>query len=146
MEDSSKQIFQRNRLSRQGLRRASHMYSYSVANISRENRNYSTKRVRKGNREIDKFERVFTKPLKDNLGDSGYGPESCVDEEDIGSEIHDINLTGFVEEDTREDNDTRSICTYSSESEYDSGAFSRPSTPETATCFNPSSTSSPLPW
>ena len=68
------------------------MYSYSVADISIENRNYSTKHVKYGSRDINKFERMFTKPLEGNLCDSGYGPESCVDDEDIGSEIHDINL------------------------------------------------------
>ena len=113
------------------------MYSYSLADISIENRNYSTKHVRNGNREIAKFERRFTKHVIENVGVSGYGPESCVDDEDIGSEIHDINQTGCVEKDTLEDNDTRSISTYSSESEYDSGAFSRPSTPEKCNRFQP---------
>jgi hypothetical protein len=61
---------------------------------------------------------MFTKPFKVNVGDFGFGPESCVDDEDIGSEINDINLN-------------------SSESDYDSGAFSRPSTPENCNLFEP---------
>ena len=108
--------------------------SHSVDNLLRDHWKHSRKLIRHTDREIDYFENFLIEPVEAAAEDSGYGPESSVDDgdEDDRSQCYPetfrikdkITLSKNI---TRTNSNKSYECFYS---DLDSGAYSGSSTPE----------------